>query len=131
VKIKGLEIEREVFNAIISDHKWQHFLVFKDADVYVDLKKYSENKCYLPIDSEFQSYIVGFTFTKELYACPYRSQDDLVCIYPKRLEKKIPIIVKRKMPFLSPISLDEPSDSSLPPDIQVVEIEELIYEPAN
>lgn len=82
--MKGLGIKREEFQAILDDPKWAPFLVFdKERNVFVDLKRYSENKCYLPVKSEYQDYVAGFFITKKLYECVYRSQNDLVCIYPE------------------------------------------------
>lgn len=82
--VKGLEIPVEQYLAILKDPDWQKFLVFKGPDVFVDLKKYSDNKYYLPVKSEYQSSVVGFFFMTKLFKCPYRSQDDLVHIHPPR-----------------------------------------------
>jgi len=113
--MKGLEISQEIFKAIINDYAWSKFLVHKDGNVFVDLKKYSDNKFYLPIKSEFQSYCVGFKFTNDLYACPYRDQNDLVCIYPE--EEKYEMI-SYISPIIDSIKIDSYSDPSFPPEIR-------------
>lgn len=105
--MKGLELERKVFDAIVRDHKWQDLLVFdNDRNVFIDLGKYSALGHYLPIESEFQAYMVGYKFVQDLYACVYRTQNDLVCIYPK-LEPE-PKLIRVLKPVFEPIKpLDE------------------------
>ena len=126
--MKGLEVTHEEFKAIMLDHEWQKLLVFdKKGNVFVDLKKYSELGHYLPIESEFQSYIVGFTFVKKLYDCPYRTQEDLVCIHPPRPPKIAREVVKKRIPIYKRTELGGPeSAQSEHPDSQYFEVEEVI-----
>lgn len=104
--MKGLEVTYDIFKAILSDVEWQFLLVFDDHDnVFIDLAKYSKHGSYLPIKSEFQSYMIGFKFMKDLYACPYRSQDDLVCIYPPKKPSYRVEFVKYKLPVMKDIEI--------------------------
>lgn len=74
-----MRVKPEVYISILKDPKWAPFLLFKkDKSVWVDLKKYSANKCYLPINVGFQTYVEGFLFTQQLYADKYRTKDDKV-----------------------------------------------------
>jgi hypothetical protein len=83
--MKGLEISETEYMAILKDLEWKKLLLFdNDGNTFIDLKKYSKLGYYLPIKSEHQSYLVGFNFVDKLYSCPYRTQSDLVCIFPKK-----------------------------------------------
>ncbi len=115
-KPKGLEITHEQLEAILKDAAWLPFLVFDNSgNVFVDLKKYSDNKFYLPVKSEFQSSVVGFFFMKDLFKCPYRSQDDMVCIHAPRPKEYEITYEKYEQPVFEPTTMIE-SDPSFTPN---------------
>jgi hypothetical protein len=121
--MKGLEVTRGVFEAILKCREWNKLIVFdKDHNVMIDLKKYSARGSYLPIESEYQSYIVGFLFMKELYDCPYRTQEDRVYVYPKQEKRKSQKWVKERRPVMRQIiDIVTKPESSIAEDFEYTE----------
>ena len=120
--MKGLKVKPETLHKILSDYKWNKFIVYdKNHKPMIDLKKYSEGKCYLPIGDGFSNYIDGFLFTNDLYECPYRTQDDLVYLVPD--VPKPPKIIKYREAVMPKIKgvCDGDGASSKPPEIDYIE----------
>ena len=126
--MKGLEVTEEEYRAILTSFDWQPLLRFdNEGNVFVDLKKYSKLGHYLPIESEYQSYVVGYLIMKKLYECPYRTQDDLVCVYPARPKTPKPRIIKERVPVLKEIKYASGESAATPyADHEYIEIEKPI-----
>ena len=124
--MRGLEITNDEFEAIIRCYEWNKLLVFDDSgNVFVDLKKYSELGHYLPVESEYQSYLVGFALVKKLYECPYRTQDDLICIHPPRGPIYEQVVVKKRLPIYRETKLSAANSACAVASDDFVEIEEV------
>ena len=123
-------VEDELFTKILKDPKWIQFLLHKeDGSIWIDLKKYSDNKCYLPIGNDIGSYVDGYLFTEKLYNDKYRTKDSLVELeFPKYEYQPIRKLVRR--PIFHPIEVAkryDPNDIIMERRVPYIEEYETTY----